>query len=334
MIRLNKVKALCAIAVAVTLSACGAGGVDDASGGGGNPVAVAPIDGVDYSAVAKVGISEGQAVEFDFVNETDRPDGRTGGRITLFNGEELNGMADGAQHISIVYDARNGSGGSTERTHQTTYNEDIYDDTTREVRVSNVNVNGQDVIRASEMSLDSLSGAAAGTESFVYVPANPTSNTHVGMVGLVDSGSIDVGIFGNRTTAAQVSAQTGIATYQGVTEAYVRNGPNDVEGVYQGNVTATVNFGSVAAPAFSTSAGLTPELGGSEAVNYSAAGTINSNGSINAASGTLQGQAITDLDLNGGLYGPNAESMGYAYTLTGPGDTPVNVSGGAVLNKN
>jgi hypothetical protein len=333
MIILNKVTALGAIAVAATLSACGSGSVDT-TGGGVIPVAVAPIDGMDYSAVAKVGISEGQAVEFDFFNETNRPDSRTGGRITFFNGQEVNGTADGAQHIKIVYDANNALGGSTERTHQTTYNEVIYDTPTREVRVSNVNVNGQDVIRASEMSLNSLSSAATGTESFVYVPANSSSNTHVGMVGLVDSGSIDVGVFGNRTTATQVTAQMGAATYQGVTEAYVRSGPNGVDGVYQGDVTATVNFDSATAPAFSTSAGLNPELGGTETVNYSVTGTINSNGSINATSGTLQGQAITGLDLNGGLYGPNAESMGYAYTLTGPGATPVNVSGGAVMNKN
>lgn len=315
------------------LSAC----IDAGSFFDQNVTRINPVDGMSFAALAKTGTTKGVARPIDFIDIGD-PYGPNGtvsrtnahGTIEFRDGELLEGQPDTHQMIRVV----DGADGILTGTRVVRFNS-YYDQPgavkyTTETIGANNELNGATVLRGAQVMIN-----PDGTEevaNFVYLPADANGKIYVGAMGTA--------IFGSRTTATQVAAQTGVATYRGVAE-----GISDVltsqmfsmqRSKVRGTAVATINFDAASGPSFSTIGTLSDGTPGSASTSYSLNGTINPDGSMNTTGASLDGTTANYVVVKGGLFGPDAENLAHTFrvqTGTTTSRDYKQISGIAIMSK-
>lgn len=315
-------------ALALTLAACGAGGGGDENTERYSSTNTPPIKGMTWEGAAQAGIEKDAEKELDFVTQDVGGVYTRKATITLKDGRTYtDGKPAGDQQVILRRWLDRDGTVQGEDTYRTTYIPGYNETPDRAANVDEVIVNGQKMRYAHTDYVDELTGETTGyTENFVYLPADANSETYAGMMQYRDT----YGIFGDRTTAEQVAQQRGTATYKGVTHGSAMHAnADDQNGEFIGTASATVNFDSAGGPSLTTS-GRANQVGGDHrTTTYSVTGSIAQDGRLTGTSGTLNGKTATKVDLNGGLYGSNAQTMGYTYIL----ENDDKAIGAAILNR-
>lgn len=296
-------RALLLVSAMAALGACsGGGGGGGANGGDGTPTVLYPIDNVDAQTLQNnVGVQDG--VERTMEGAVTRV-GSTNGRFLINYGSEN----DDGDRTDPRMEAGLNTGGTGELT--------------TEVVIQNSNdtliMNGQ-VVRADASQADVF-----------YLPSSG-SNTHVGMVRRVTSDYGGVGIFGNRTSSADMAnlnSNEVVATYSGVAEVNVNDDINQTTHGYNGNITATADFGNNSLAYNAGNLTRHTNTGGPGSLTLQGDAVVSGNGRVNGTFSTT-GAATTSGTTTGSFYGPNAASLGLIFV-----DPNADVAGGAILNQN
>jgi hypothetical protein len=342
-----------ALGSALFLTACGGGGGgSDDPGRPGDPGGAdtkPAITGVTYTTLAtQLDMQEAKKKNFAYVNVVDSDEGTPDLQPTHLSGS-INVETSEQGYVKVNFATSDdpsdqgvtNNGGGVKympEAHTDRPNSRVLIDETVQADQDGVNSNGHEFVKATHQIYSSQKW---NTDSYVYVPA--AQKGHVGMAVIAGEESehyqARIGIFGRRTNADELRSQQGSATYGGVTHAYVGNAGTERQfGGYSGRAEATVDFGATQnAPTFSSVGNMTSDVDGQSQMSYRIYGEIDANGALDAQGATFNGDAVTDGHVNGALFGPDAGSMGYTYTLHG--ETPVNangnltMTGGAILNK-
>jgi hypothetical protein len=329
------VKSIVAVLALTAVSGC-LSSAPGAEGRGEAAAAYRPVDGMSYEAASQVGIVEGKSKAFAFTNGggSERLNKTTGGTIRFIDGnQQENGNPDHDQSVTTTFDIQAPDGTSSTNTTRTQYNE-YYAVNEKALSVRNVNVGGQGMVIAQTSVRDRETGEIVQNNDFLYIPGTG-KDANVAMVGQLNGDNTRVGIFGNRTTAAQIANTTGSARYTGVAHGYASNAgqfEQSQDGEYVGNVNMNVNFANGAYDSSSTMS----NVNGSGNVSFEHAGTINANGAMQVNRTSINGEVASNATIRGGLFGSNADSAGYVFDITGdvgPGHiSPLKISGGAIMN--
>jgi hypothetical protein len=168
-----------------------------------------------------------------------------------------------------------------------------------------------------------------GDTDTIYVPSD-NSDMQVGMFAKTNRDYGVTGIFGQKTTTAQMSntPTTGTATYKGVTEFSIEDGLRQTTHGYRGDITADVKFNDQSIKYTSGTLKLTgTDLGGPDTVTVNGQATFNGKGNINGTyTANPQGVDAMNGNITGNFYGDNRQSMGILFN----GDE---TGGGAILGK-
>ena len=330
------------ISSALLLSACGGGGGGGNGDGPNGGTTTPPIEGITYETMAtQLDMNEGQDKQFAHVNDVDG---------ALYDRGHVRAVPRDEGEDSVHYFRINfNDGNSPGDTTNNNYYIGAYDnDPNKQVVVdyykkdgSTTTAGDHDFVKASYQNRDA---EGWNTESYVYVPAD--GKGHVAMAAMAGEATqyygAKVGIFGQKTTAAelqnQVTSQAGQVRYSGRSYGYVGNDGNRYGG-YQGATNATVDFNAAAAPTFDVTSDMASDIHANTNMSYRIRGTIDANGDMVASrsNSEFDGATPTGISVNGSLFGPEARSMGYAYTIEGdqlPNENGnLTMTGGAVLNQ-
>jgi hypothetical protein len=338
--QLRPYMATAVIASSLLLSACGGGG--GAGGETGSPNSKLPIDHVSFETTTnQLNMREAENKDFDYVNRVDNGNGSSTHERGYIRIEGSNETDEGTTRDGTVTVEFIDGAGNTFR-NVDTYAADAYDaDDDQRILITDENgrtiqANGNhEFVVARHQS--EMSDSAWSTNRFVYIPAEDKGYVGMAVFGGESSQAEDarIGIFGSRTGNDDTVRQRGRMDYEGNAHGYVSSTGNEF-GEYMGDVTARVQFDGVNAPTFSTGGTLDAEVtdhGGPQQLSYAISGDLRSDGTLAANSATMGepgAQTAAGAAVGGSLYGPNAESMGYVFTLSGDGRT---MTGGALLNE-
>lgn len=312
--KINTLRSLSALAFVGALSACGGGG------GGGNdaPSVSAPIQGLSMSDLeSRTGARDGQATNVDNLI-------RSGGSgATRYNGTiTFNAAEPGEQDVLLVVDTAPGTefdSYASLRLHSEDQNTRVGNQDA--VRTEVINVGGQQALIAEGRQAFDGQNEFNDRRAIVYVPRNDAQQMYAG--GVVDhyNGAATHGIFGVETTAAQLSAQNGDATYSGISAASIFQenpaNPSNEDGFYAGTANAAVDFEN-------RTVGITGSMDnddGHGTIGISSTGVFDVNGNVTGTI-ALDGVGLTG-DLQGNFYGPGAQTLGATFGASDNDNTAV-----------
>lgn len=335
-----------AIALTFSLSACGGGGAAN----DGPFEKLSPIAGVAMADITdRTGAQDGEAKSFDTasaigLNTSNDQARKTVGTITFRSLRELGDGQVVDPGVEIVIDTDgDGIPDASKDTRDGVYTSN-YNPTTTEIR----DETGQPRIQVTSTTLgnDQVVKAADipdyNNQTIVYVPADSAQNIYAGMAVHAEqaqgaSGGA-VGIFGQKITSTELSAQNGSAVgYKGIASAIVAREPGTSPGeggLYEGQATATVNFGTNQVTTSSTLSRTRTIVnpGNVDTINYSSTATYAADGSITGTSsfdGLASGGSVSG-SFDGQIYGPNADTIGGTFEASG---TNVGVAGGLLVDR-
>lgn len=338
-------RSVVAIALTFSLSACGGGGAND-----GPFQDLSPIAGVKMADITdRTGAQDGQAKSFDSaaaigLNTSNDQARKTVGTINFRSLKELGDGKVVAPGVDIVIDT-NGDGipDASQNSPDGVYTSN-YNPTTTEIRKETGNPRIQ--VTSTTLGNDQVVKAADipdyNNQTVVYVPKDSAQNIYAGMAVHVEeaqgaSGGA-VGVFGKKITSTELSAQNGSAVaYKGVASAIVAREPGTSPGeggLYEGQATATVNFGTNQVTTSSqlsrtrtiVNPGIVDTINYTSTATYAADGSIKGTSSFDglASSGSVSGS------FDGQIYGPNADTIGGTFEASG---TNVGVAGGVLVDR-
>jgi len=330
--------------LALTIAACGGGG-----GGGGTYANVDAIKNVSAADIQnRTGVGNRQAKSFSNAAiiglDGENRQGRFAvGTVAIGTSQEQDGGNVADPYVTANFDVNgdnviNVNQDGEDVSYRRNYNPDnnpIRDETGELlVQYDTIQVGGESVVRASHVP-------NFNTRTVVYVPADAAQNMRAGMVVHTEEQQAStngaVGIFGVDTTATEMAAQRGSASYTGIASANVARDPgaSGVEGgLYEGSASAQVDFdhNSVTTNATLTRSRTAFNVGDTDTILVGTSGTYSADGSVNGSaeySGLVEGRVIRG-DSQGQFYGANTETLGMTYTGN---DVDGRIAGGLLVNR-
>lgn len=335
-------KALTAIALALTLSACSGGG----GGHDGGPVEydtpIQPINGLTQAMLAQTDATTDREITFtNAVGVNATPTERNNGILaSLFGQITFNTGTSDENREQVAYRFDTNQDGSFSQDPNAPIQDNISSarmneatqNTTNEldaaaIRSDTMQIGDQNILRTiNETSYDDL--------TIVYLPSPESRDVYAG--GFVRHGG-QTGyhaVFGRRTTGAEIAAiedrardtTDGRVSYSGVAGASVTHVDGSVmqSGYYQGDrASGWVDFTT---REVHTEATLQRErrdaVPFTDTIEYSSTGQYDANGSISGAPATftINGTQTVAGEMNGTLFGPEANTLGGTFNTNGYAD--------------
>ena len=162
----------------------------------------------------------------------------------------------------------------------------------------------------------------------LYLPT-PGSSMHVGMFTALEGGAGVTGIFGDKTTRAEMAdlPTQGAAQYAGVANLELNNEPTREVFAYKGDMNANVAFNSGSIRYQSDGMTSWTNSSGPRTITVDGTATYAANGAVNGTF-TANGSGIGEVTghTSGAFYGPNGESIGLRFGGVG-------IAGGAIMGQ-
>jgi hypothetical protein len=313
-------KAASMLAILAVMSACaGGGGGEDVTSVWDGPASpdgytsLPVLDGLDAAVLAS---------HTSTTYDTHRPfDDAASTRVDDFvvgDVQFVSGGADGYETLWATFDTDGDgvlddpTGGEIANSFNTTVNP--YDETYDRVwkDTGEVDVGGQTALWGS-----------AYDNHFVYAPKDEAGKMYAAMTGGDIFGEHNYGIFGRRTTETEMSAQSGVATYEGIIAGGVDRsyqvyawdlGEAPGDGSVVGGMSASVDFATRAVTVAGNMDYLAPTPSTDTSIVLAGSGSFDAAGRVTGTfttDVTLRGSTVGG-NMQGRFYGPDADTLGVA----------------------
>jgi hypothetical protein len=339
---MNTIKSITALLlVTSSLTACKAGGARD-----GDFVSSPPINDMEIQVMEeKTGVAddaETQLAHGAYMNrsEADNVDGT----VTIAGSYETR-----AARIAYQFDTDPSTSGFESGTSYNPHTDDAGDE------ASERQIGTQAALENRVYPNAQPGQAPSYNQAFIaYVPKDQTTDMYAGAIVDHSPSESVHGIFGRKTSTPEMSAQSGGAQYSGRAMVSVNsvnyNQGVGQEGLYEGDVTASVDFDTNSISNI-TGMNLTTHVptdpgasGGDGTIDLTGSGSFNASGQITGAitvnvnpgfTPDGSGNVVTNLD--GSFFGPSAETMGGTFAGTAGSPTAqqsnAQVAGHMILNR-